>query len=117
MKRSLVILFGGFAIIAGLVFVSIQVFGDNDNTSSISDSEVDEKTSESDHIEVNSEVHDKHYRDDTTNQPSQKRCCTDGPDGKTLDGKPCASTTRYFDGFKGACGCGTGTGAGKVSSW
>jgi len=26
---------------------------------------------------------------------------------KTLNGKPCASTTRYYDGQMGACGCGT----------
>jgi len=28
-----------------------------------------------------------------------------------LDGKPCASTTRYWDGNLGACGCGTSSGA------
>jgi len=30
---------------------------------------------------------------------------------------PCATTTRYWDGFKGACGCGTGTGNGKPFPW
>lgn len=32
--------------------------------------------------------------------------CTGYP--KTYNGKPCASTTRYWDGQMGACGCGTG---------
>ena len=30
--------------------------------------------------------------------------CSGSP--PTLDGKPCASTTNYADGHKGACGCG-----------
>jgi len=30
---------------------------------------------------------------------------------------PCATTTRYWDGFKGACGCGTGEGTGVAFSW
>ena len=30
---------------------------------------------------------------------------------------PCASTTRYWDGFKGACGCGTGDGNGSPFDW
>jgi len=30
---------------------------------------------------------------------------------------PCATTTRYWDGFKGACGCGTGEGNGKPFPW
>ncbi len=30
---------------------------------------------------------------------------------------PCATTTRYWDNFKGACGCGTGTGNGLPYSW
>lgn len=35
----------------------------------------------------------------------QTTMCTGYP--KTFNGKPCASTTRYWDGQKGACGCGT----------
>ncbi len=30
---------------------------------------------------------------------------------------PCATTTRYWDGFKGACGCGIGDGNGSPHSW
>jgi len=30
---------------------------------------------------------------------------------------PCATTTRYWDNYKGACGCGTGTGNGKPYAW
>jgi len=30
---------------------------------------------------------------------------------------PCATTTRYWDDYKGACGCGTGTGTGKPHAW
>jgi len=33
--------------------------------------------------------------------------CTGYP--KMFNGKPCASTTRYWDGQTGACGCGTGS--------
>ena len=35
------------------------------------------------------------------------------------DGKlyPCATTTRYWDGLKGACGCGYGQGSGTAFSW
>jgi len=35
----------------------------------------------------------------------QTTMCTGYP--KTFNGKPCASTTRYWDGQKGACGCGS----------
>merc|ERR1711907_340239 len=48
---------------------------------------------------------------------SASQCCVEGPNGKTYNGKPCASTTRYYDGFKGACGCGTGNGNGSPFSW
>lgn len=30
---------------------------------------------------------------------------------------PCASTTRYYDTSKGACGCGAGAGSGTAFSW
>eukprot|EP01123_Difflugia_compressa_P014911 TRINITY_DN812_c0_g1_i1.p1 TRINITY_DN812_c0_g1~~TRINITY_DN812_c0_g1_i1.p1 ORF type:complete len:187 (+),score=35.83 TRINITY_DN812_c0_g1_i1:49-609(+) len=35
--------------------------------------------------------------------------CTGGSGSKTFNGLPCATTTRYWDGQKGACGCGSGS--------
>ncbi|XP_013381297.1 endoglucanase [Lingula anatina] len=41
--------------------------------------------------------------------------CSGSP--RKFRNKPCASTTRYTDKTKGACGCGTGTGSGTGFSW
>merc|ERR1711872_665306 len=41
--------------------------------------------------------------------------CTGNP--RRYRGKPCASTTRYHDGYQGACGCGSGSGAGRGYPW
>jgi len=47
--------------------------------------------------------------------PALSSYCSGSP--KTLNGLPCASTTRYYDGLKGACGCGTGDTGGTTYSW
>eukprot|EP01113_Clastostelium_recurvatum_P014427 TRINITY_DN17853_c0_g1_i2.p1 TRINITY_DN17853_c0_g1~~TRINITY_DN17853_c0_g1_i2.p1 ORF type:complete len:436 (-),score=99.66 TRINITY_DN17853_c0_g1_i2:103-1410(-) len=46
--------------------------------------------------------------------PSGKKCEGNPP---RYNGLPCASTTRYWDNFKGACGCGVGNGNGNPFSW
>ena len=48
---------------------------------------------------------------------SQSCFPVDGQPGLWFNNMPCATTTRYWDGFKGACGCGAGDGNGSPFDW